>query len=100
MTDFSIDPEKLCALPPEPVNGAYERLAERQSAAPVTSHASGLTTPITDLREACERLGLNQAQLADRLGVDAPRVSKWMNGTIPPYVDLAMRTLLALEVMK
>ena len=99
------------------VSEAYDRLMIAQSKAMpapvniganahatqdvVTRAAPDLTAPITDIRATREALGLTQSALAERLGLDAPRLSAWENGkAFPAYIDLAMRALVALEAIK
>jgi DNA-binding XRE family transcriptional regulator len=88
------------------VSEAYDRLmADRLRNMPAvpTVRVTGydIAQPVTDIRAARDRLNLTQAALAEKLGIDAPRLSKIENGaTIPPYLDLAMRTLLSLEPPK
>jgi len=106
------------------VSEAYDRLMAAQSKAmlqgqrsfsPVPDHGANspapqdvvartspdLTAPITDIRATREALGMTQSALAERLGLDAPRLSAWENGkAFPAYIDLAMRALVALEAIK
>jgi transcriptional regulator with XRE-family HTH domain len=49
------------------------------------------------LREARERKGLTQAQLAERLGVDQAVIAKWESGSREPRVRVAVRLSQALE---
>lgn len=57
-----------------------------------------MPTP-AEVRAARQRLGLTQAELAARLGVDVMTISRWERGarTPPPYLA---QTLAALENAK
>lgn len=48
-----------------------------------------------DIRQTRKALGLTQAQLAEKLGVDHSTVSRFESGEIP----LSERTLLAMEAL-
>lgn len=80
------------------VSEAYDRLVEAQAAFRLEG-AGALHEPIdgTNLRTARATLGLTQARLAERLGIDGPRLSKMETGTDPvdARTDLAVRALLA-----
>lgn len=51
----------------------------------------------SDLRAYRKRLGVTQAQLADRLGVHRVSIGKWETGVwpLPPSIVLACEALLA-----
>lgn len=76
------------------VSEAYDRLMEAQ--------AAFVPAQMVEPVDYCERLkavrlelGLTQAALGARLGIDAPAVSKMENGEpIKGYIDLAIRYLL------
>ena len=52
----------------------------------------------TNLREARERLGLTQEQVAERSGVHATEVSRIEGGKRDPQVSTVIRLAKALEV--
>jgi DNA-binding XRE family transcriptional regulator len=95
---------------PQP-NEAYARLMDAQAqqraasavldVRPVSEAIKLLRAPAADLRGARGTLGMSQAAMAEALGIDAPRLSKLENGdTVPRYIDLAVRCLLAMEASK
>ncbi len=50
------------------------------------------------LKQLRERAGLNQAELAKRLGVDQGSVSRWENGRSEPSISMAVPLATALGV--
>lgn len=86
-------------------NEAYDRLREAQIGfRPLDTDGSQIApavaiAPVNTgelLRKARETLGLTQAALAEKLGIQAPALSAMENGApIKPVTDFAMRYLLS-----
>ncbi|HEX8473220.1 MAG TPA: helix-turn-helix transcriptional regulator [Pyrinomonadaceae bacterium] len=60
------------------------------------------TITMHELRTRRVALGLSQAKLAERLGVDTMTVSRWERGvrSIPTYIALALEAIEMREVQR
>jgi transcriptional regulator with XRE-family HTH domain len=67
-----------------------------------TPHASASNDAVMEWRHQILRLmvgaGLNQTQLAERIGVGQSQISKWVNGTRTPDADQMLTLARALDV--
>jgi DNA-binding XRE family transcriptional regulator len=80
------------------VTEAYDRLMAAQAAfKPEGDGALHVAIDGPGIRAARVALGLTQAKLAERLGIDGPKLSKMETGAeaVDPRTDLAVRALLA-----
>jgi len=46
------------------------------------------------VKQVCQELGINQAELAIRLGIGRSAISKWNNGNIPVIAKTALELLI------
>lgn len=76
------------------ISEAYDRLMEAQAAFKRPEIVEPVDTG-AKLKALRANLGLTQAALATRLGVDGPTISKVENGEpVKPLMDLALRYLV------